>query len=313
MTVAPLPTTGALVRDGLRRLEAAGLSTARQDAEWLLAATLGVERFQLYLDGDHPVDRARVEAYLDLLARRARHEPLQHLLGFEDFLELRLRVTPDVLVPRPETEGLAAWAIELATGSGSPLIADIGTGSGAIAAALSARVPGARVLATDVSLAALAVARANFRHLGLEGRTRLLAGDLLDPIRADGVAAVDLIVANLPYLPTGILPALPAEVSTFEPRLALDGGHDGLVLLRRLIADAPRALRPGGSLFLEVGEDQAGPVASMMAAAGFGAIAARRDLRGVERFISGCVETEPVLASGAGWAIAAPLRPRGAC
>jgi release factor glutamine methyltransferase len=142
------------------------------------------------------------------------------------------------------------------------------------------------MLATDMSAAALAVADDNVRAHGLGERVRLLAGDLLDPLRSAG-GALDLIVANLPYLPSGVISTLPREVRDFEPRAALDGGADGQQVLRRLVTAAPRALRPGGWLVLEIGEDQAGALASLMAAEGLTDIAARRDLRGVERYVAG--------------------------
>ena len=293
-------TSRGLLAEGARRLAEAGLPTARQDAEWLLAAVLGRERFALYLESERVVDEAAGGRFRALVARRARHEPLQHLLGYEDFRGLRLRVTPDVLIPRPETEGLVEWALELLKNdhpmsadwgragaiSGPPLMADIGTGSGAIACALAAACPDARVVATDISPAALAVAEGNIRALGLGGRVRVLAGDLLEPLAAEP-AALDMIVANAPYLPSGILPSLPREVFAFEPRQALDGGPDGMEVIRRLLTAAPAALRPGGRLVLEIGEEQASPLAAVMTAAGFVDVAARNDLRGVSRYLAG--------------------------
>jgi release factor glutamine methyltransferase len=262
-----------------------------------------------------------VERLHALVERRAGHEPLQHLLGFEDFRGLRLRVTPDVLIPRPETEGLVEWALELldATSadwgragamsgpplvverqsthrvdengmagamSGAPLVVDIGTGSGAIACALAAARPDIQVFAVEASSAALVVAAKNVYALGLAGRVRLIRGDLLAPLAAQ-TGRLAMIVANLPYLPSAVIPTLPREVRDFEPRAALDGGPDGLGLLRRLVTTAPAVLRPGGRLVLEIGEEQAGALASLMAAEGFTDIASRADLRGIERYIAG--------------------------
>jgi release factor glutamine methyltransferase len=284
-TALTTATPRALLAEGVRRLTEAALPTARQDAEWLLAAVLGVERLALYLEPERGLAEADGGRYRALVARRAGHEPLQHLLGYEDFRGLRLRVTPDVLIPRPETEGLVAWALEL-LGLASPLIADIGTGSGAIACALATARPDARVLATELSPAALTVAEGNVRALGLADRVRLLAGDLLEPLAAEP-GRLAMIVANAPYLPSGILPSLPREVFGFEPRQALDGGPDGLAVIRRLLAAAPAALRPGGWLVLEIGEDQAAIVAGLMDARGFVDVAAREDLRGVTRYLAG--------------------------
>ena len=234
--------------------------------------------------GSWSTDEAR--RYLALLRRRAAGEPLQHLLGFEEFHGLRLAVSPAVLIPRPETEGLVEWAIEVLEARADALVADVGTGSGAIACALAARLPGLRVLALDCSPAALAVAADNVRAHGLGDRVHLAAGDLLAPLSERGVR-VDLVVANLPYLPSALIRSLPDEVAAWEPRLALDGGPDGMALLRRLVGGVAGVLGPGGSLLMEIGEEQAGSVASLMAAEGFGGIRSRRDLNGVERYIGG--------------------------
>ena len=161
-----------------------------------------------------------------------------------------------------------------------------GTGSGAIACAIAHALPRAEVLAVEVSAGALAVASRNVRQLSLSTRVHLLAGDLFAPLGSI-VASLDLVVANPPYLPTAVLPTLPPEVSRHEPRAALDGGPDGMAVIRRIIAGAPPVLKPGGWLLMEIGDDQAGPVASLMAAEGFAGIRARRDLNGVERYIGG--------------------------
>jgi len=276
----------ALLRHGAVRLEAAGIGAARAEAEWLLASALGVERVDLHLDAGRRIAAPIAARFLGLVERRAAREPLQHLLGWEDFHGVRLAVTPDVLVPRPETEGLVAWAIEILRGRPVPVVADLGTGSGAIACAIAQALPTAEVLAVEVSAGALAVASRNVRALGLAARVRLLAGDLFAPL-ASIPASLDLVVANPPYLPSAIIPSLPPEVSRHEPRAALDGGPDGLAVIRRIIADAPAALRADGWLMMEIGEEQAGPVASLMAAEGFSGIRARRDLVGIERYIGG--------------------------
>jgi len=265
-------------------LERAGVEHARADAEWLLASVLGVDRFAIYVQPTRQLALREAERYRELVARRSIRVPLQHLLGFEEFHGMHLTVSPDVLIPRPETEGLVQWAIEMLRAEQVSLVADVGTGSGAIACALTRSIPGLRVLAIERSLPALAVAASNVAALGLVGRVVLLAGDLLDPV---GAPMLDAVVANPPYLPTGVLPSLPPEVSGFEPREALDGGGDGLTVIRRIVAVAPFALRPQGRLVMEIGEDQAGPVASLLAAAGFTDIEARRDLVGRERYITG--------------------------
>lgn len=289
-----------LLGEAVATFEAAGIGAGRADAEWLLAAVVGVERFALYLDPAWELSPDDAARYRALVGRRASREPLQYLLGFEEFHGVRLSITPDVLVPRPETEGLVEWAIEILRERRAPVIADIGTGSGAIACALATSLPGLRALAVERSLEALTLAARNVRRLGLSDRVKLVAGDLLDPLGSAG-ARLDLVIANPPYIPSAVIGLLPREVSGFEPRLALDGGPDGMALIRRIIAAAPAVLCPGGWLMMEIGEDQAGPLASLMAAEGFAGIQARRDLRGVERYIGGQ------------WAEASPASPRRTC
>ena len=279
-------TVIALLQEGAARLGEAGLDCARQDAERLLGAALGTDRLALYVEPRRAVDAESAADYRELVARRAGHEPVQYILGWEEFRGLRLTVTPDVLIPRPETEGLVERALELLADRPGAAVADVGTGSGAIACALAETRPDLEVLAVDQSLGALAVASDNVRALGLGSRVRLLAGDLFGPLSSLR-GSLDMVVANPPYLPGRSLAALPLEVARFEPPMALDGGPDGMRVLRRLIAESPAFLRPGGWLVMEIGEDQAGALASLMAAEGFSGIGARRDLRGVERYIEG--------------------------
>jgi release factor glutamine methyltransferase len=279
-------TAASLLAEGTRRLTLAGLDCARQDALRLMAEALGIDRLAVYVEPRRSVDARAAARFRALVDRRAAHEPVQHILGYEEFRGLRITVTPDVLIPRPETEGLVERALELLADRPGAVVADIGTGSGVIACALAASRPDLEVLAVDQSLGALAVASDNVRALGLALRVRLLAGDLFGPL-ASLAGSLDMVVANPPYCPTGVIPTLPAEVERFEPRLALDGGADGMRVLRRIISEAPRFLRPGAWLLMEIGEEQAGPLASLMAAEGFSSIGARRDLRDVERYIEG--------------------------
>jgi release factor glutamine methyltransferase len=295
-------TVPALLQRGTAALEAGGIETARPEAEWLLASLLGVERFALYLDPARRLSTPTVTRYLSLIERRAAREPLQYLLGWEDFHGLRLAVTPDVLVPRPETEGLVEWAVEVLGGRPDPVVADLGTGSGAIACAIARALPAVEVLAVEISVGALAVASRNVRALALSSRVRLLAGDLFAPLGSIP-RSLDLVVANPPYLPSAVISSLPPEVSRHEPRAALDGGPDGMAVIRRIVTGAPAVLKPGGWLLMEIGEEQAGPLASLMAAEGFSGIRARRDWNGVERYIGGRWETAEttlaICASGA--------------
>jgi release factor glutamine methyltransferase len=265
-------------------LARAGVETPRADAEWLLAGLLGVGRATLALELERRLDAEMAHRYAAAVRRRAGREPLQRILGWEGFRGLRLRVTPDVLVPRPETEMLVEWSLALVP---SPRLAiDVGTGSGCIACSIATERPASRVLAVDSSPAAVTVARANVDALGLAGRVSVVVGDLLAPVGGRGAA--DLIVANLPYIPTARLPTLAPEVARHDPETALDGGDDGLLIIRRLIATARGRLTAGGALALETaGGTQTPVVVELMRTAGFSAVATRPDLLGVERFVAG--------------------------
>jgi len=268
-------------------LEAAGLSSARVDAEWLLAGLLGVGRVSVRMDLAETVPAPIAERYAHAVSRRARREPLQRILGWEEFRGVRVRLTDAVLVPRPETETLVEWALTLLPPPGARrlLAIDLGTGSGCIACALASERPDLDVIAVDVSPAAAAVARDNTRALGLASRVGVVAADLLDGIRDLGA---DLIVSNPPYLPSALVPELPPEVRIHEPRLALDGGADGLALIRRIATTARRYLRPSGALAVETaGGDQTEAAAALLRAAGWDRVAVRADLVGIDRFVAG--------------------------
>jgi release factor glutamine methyltransferase len=276
----------ALLDAATHRLRDAGIDTPRADAEWLLAALLGVGRPRLRVALDAPLPPAIAVRYEDAVTRRAGREPLQQILGWEGFRGLRIALTPAVMVPRPETETLVQWVLEMLPPPGTrpPRIADVGTGSGCIACSLAHERPDASVVAIDCSRAALAVARGNVEALGVGRRVRLVAADLLE---AAAPGSLDLVVANLPYLPGPLLPSLPPEVREHEPRLALDGGSDGLRYLRRLAADGRRVLRADGILALETaGGSQAGAVAALLGDMDYGQVRVRADLAGVERFVA---------------------------
>jgi release factor glutamine methyltransferase len=262
VTTTPLPTAGReLLAWATRELAAAGCVSARAEATWLL---------------DESSDPEGLRA---MVARRVAGEPLQYVIGWAPFGPLRLRVGPGVFVPRPETEGLAARAAAL-----RPRVAvDLCTGSGAIACYLAAEVPGARVLATELDPGALAWARANAGRFGVE----LLAGDLDEPLPAELAGSVDVLCANLPYVPSAAIATLPRDVRDHEPRLALDGGPDGLDMLRRLAPRAGRWLAPGGTLLCEIGEDQAQAAMALLSAAGLAEVAVHPDLVGRDRIVEG--------------------------
>ena len=268
-------------------LETAGLPSARVDAEWLLAGLLGLGRVAARLELGEAAPAPLAERYARAVSRRARREPLQRILGWEEFRGVRVRLTDSVLVPRPETETLVEWALALlpAPGPRRLLAIDVGTGSGCIACALASERADLDVVAVDVSPAAAAVARENVRALDLAGRVRVVAADLFAGLRD---IRADLIVSNPPYLPSALMPELPPEVRIHEPRLALDGGSDGLAVIRRIATAARPYLRPSGALVVETaGGDQTSAAATLLRAAGWDQVAVRGDLVGIERFVAG--------------------------
>ena len=283
--------TAATIRDELTAattaLEAAGVPDARVDAEWLLAGLMGLGRARLRMDLGREVSAVLAKRYADAVCRRARREPLQRILGWEEFRGLRLKLTDAVLVPRPETEALVEWALELLPPPGNRRLraVDVGTGSGCIACALAAERADLDVVALDVCPAAAAVARENAQTLGLASRVSVVVADLLHGV---GDLGADLIVSNPPYLPTGLVPELLPEVRSHEPGLALDGGVDGLALIRRIAVQARRVLRPSGALVVETaGDVQAIAAATLLRAEDFTRVQMRADLADVTRFVAG--------------------------
>jgi len=254
-----------------------GIPDPRREAMWLLARAWGVEEVTLRLHPEREVPSEIETRYRAWLERRAAGEPAHHLTGECEFWGRVFQVSPAVLVPRPETELVVQVALDLPLPPTARVL-DIGTGSGCIAVSLAAERPKWRVSAVDVSPEALAVARTNAtRH---EVEIEFHEADLtssMDP-------PWDLIVANLPYIPTTDLEALPREVH-HDPPSALDGGPDGLDLVRRLVEDLPRLLRPCGGAILEIGEDQADGVASLAANVGLGVARRIKDPGGCERIV----------------------------
>jgi release factor glutamine methyltransferase len=287
-------TIRAALDEATATLRAAGVDTPRVDAEWLLADLLPGGRRDVVLGLDRALGAGLAARYRGVVHRRASREPLQLIRGWQDFLDVRVGLAAGVLVPRPETERLAEWALEMLPPPDPgrrPLVVDVGTGSGCIAAAIAHAREDVRVLAIELDAPTAGVARFNVARLGLGDRVTVITADALTAV-AEGAA--HLIVSNPPYLPTDLLPSLPPEVSGHEPALALDGGRDGLTVIRRLIEDAPRRLRPAGVLVLETAGDlQARRVAILMRTAGLTGVATRRDLAGIERFVAG---TSPAMS-----------------
>ncbi len=271
---APALTPLELVSRTAGYFERHGIDRPRLDAEVLLAHVLGLSRIDLYVHFERPVSPDERDRYRELVRSRARDRmPVAYLTGEQEFWSRPFRVTPEVLIPRPETELLVRCAADLRPRR----VAEIGTGSGAVAVALACELPGAEIVAVDCSEAALEVARQNLERLGVADRVTLLCGNCTDPL----AGTFDVLVSNPPYVPSEVLAGLEPEVR-HEPRLALDGGPDGLDLLRRLAESAP-ALVPGGWLLLEIGCGQAEAVTSLLRDAGALEVAAEKDLAGIER------------------------------
>jgi release factor glutamine methyltransferase len=263
-----------ILRLATGHLEKNGSGSPRLDAELLLAHSLGIRRLDLYLQFERPLTEAELKPYRDLLARRARGEPVAYLTGRKEFMKLEFEVTPDVLVPNPDTELLVQRAVAWARERGPVVLADVGTGSGCIAVALANYLPDARVIGIDVSAAALEVAARNASRLGVGDRVEFREGDLLAPL----AEPVDGICANLPYLDEDADP-LPAEVLA-QPRTALFTGDGGAALIKRLLADAPAHLRSGGRVFLEI---DPGIISALSPP--FDHVEIHRDLNGLERLL----------------------------
>jgi release factor glutamine methyltransferase len=263
-----------------------GVEAGRLDAEWLLAAALGVDRLQLYLQFDRPLSPEEREAFKPLLRRRASREPLQYIIGRAAFRQLELKTDPRVLIPRPETEVLVQEVLDWASTAGGSLgrVWDVGTGTGAVALSLAVEGSCTSVVATDVSPEALSVAAENVERYGLSRLVEFREGSLFEPLEKG--EDFDVIVSNPPYVAEGEKGDLQPEVRDWEPPEALFAGEDGMDVIRQLVAGAPDHLLAGGLLALECGLGQAEHVATAVNATGaFSAIRIRPDLTGRPRFV----------------------------
>jgi release factor glutamine methyltransferase len=265
-----------------RYLAGRGVENPRLNAEHLLAHALGLKRMELYLQFDRPLGETERAPLRDLVKRRGTREPLQHVLGTAEFHGHSFLCDRRALVPRPETEQLVELALDIAGNKTSPAILDSGTGSGIIALTLAREIPSAAVHATDLSPEALALAAANAARHELTGRVAFHQADLLPP----GDTKFDLIIANLPYIPAGEISGLSPEVR-HDPPSALDGGADGLDVVRRLVDAAPGRLAAGGVLLLEIGAGQADAVNALLIARKFRDISLRPDYQNIPRFAVG--------------------------
>jgi release factor glutamine methyltransferase len=260
-----------------------GVASPRLNAELLLGHVIGRRRMQLYLEFERPLTAAELDQLRPLVRRRGQQEPLQYVLGEAEFRGLRLKVDRRALIPRPETE-LLVELVHTWAGTQAPVLRalDLGTGSGAIAAALATLWPGAAVVAAERCPEALTLARENFAALGLEGRIQPVAATWFDGVPT---GPYDAIVSNPPYLTAAEVAATAPEVREHEPRAALEAPEEGLADLRAILEAAPGYLRPGGLLALETGCDHRAALCARLQAAGFQSVAAHQDLTGRDRFI----------------------------
>jgi len=278
-------TAGALARAGEIALAAAGVPDPGRDAAALLALASGLSRERLHARPDEAIGSDTRTRFRALVARRAAREPLQHITGTQEFWSLEFRVTPAVLIPRPETEHLIE-ALQRLPLPPAPVVVDLGTGSGCLAVVAARLLPAARLVATDVSAAALEVARDNAARHGVADRVVFLAGDLFAALDGRGLeGGVDLLISNPPYIADSDLDGLAPEVRDHEPRQALTPGPDGLAVHRRIAAGAGGFLRPGGRLLAEIGFGQEAAARAVYGAAGLAVEAIHPDLAGIARVV----------------------------
>ena len=285
-----MSTWGEIYREAAAALREAGIENPDMESEILLSELGKFRRSELFFRKNVEVSPETLAVIRDGIARRVRREPLQYVTGTAPFREVELQVSPGVLIPRPETELLVGEVLKKLPRGGA--LADIGTGSGAIALSAAYERKDITVTAVDASAAALEIAAANRRRLGLWGRVELQQGDLTAPLRGRG-EFYDVAAANLPYISEGDFAACPAEVRDYEPKEALVAPENGLALIFRLIHEAVTILKPSGWLILEIGCDQGGAVTRALGDADYRNIAVKRDLTGRIRFAMGQKAASP--------------------
>jgi release factor glutamine methyltransferase len=263
-----------------------GVDSPRLSAEWLLCYVLGLKRIELYTQFNKVVGQEQLSQLHELVKRAGAHEPIAYITGKKEFYSLEFEITKDCLIPRPETELLVERAIEfLRTRNGEQFICDLCTGSGCIAVAIARNFASCRIVATDISDAALTVAEKNVAKHGLMNRVKLLQGDLFEPVIAGlGPAKFDLIVSNPPYVSEPEYEKLAPNIKDFEPKSALTAGNDGLDIIKKIIADANQHLKPTGALMLEIGNEQGNAVRNLLETAGyFGDVKIDKDYSNLDR------------------------------
>ncbi len=282
-------TIGKLVQWTQSYFGRKGIESPRLDAEILLAYALGLKRIELYTNYDRPVTEEHRVKFRNLVGRRAEHCPAAYITGSREFMSLNFRVTPDVLIPRPETEFVVESVLELVPGSKSAdlLIADVGTGSGCICVSLATRLRNSRFLATDISEAALAVAKDNAERHGVAERITFLRGDMLEPLESGGFRGrVNFLLSNPPYVSEEEWRTLMPEVRDYEPKEALLASGDFLIHYRALAAGGAEVLAPGGRAIVEVGRDRAESVKKLFEEkADYCGTKLVKDYQGIDRIV----------------------------
>ncbi|NLY90249.1 MAG: peptide chain release factor N(5)-glutamine methyltransferase [Firmicutes bacterium] len=289
-----IPTVGMVLRETTLFFTKRGLPAARLEAELLMAHLLGTDRLRLYTDGERPLNKEEVSKYKALIRQRLSGQPLAYITGKKSFLSWEFQITPAVLVPRPETEILVERVVEECRKLTTGRLLELGTGSGIIAISLAHYLPGFQIDAVDLSPAALEVAAANAEAHQQKERINFYCGNLYAALSMDSGSRYTGIVTNPPYIPTAVIPTLAKEVQQ-EPRVALDGGPDGTEVIRRILAEAPHWLVPGGFLALEHGYDQLPEIQKMAMEAGFTEIASYQDYAGWPR-VAVCRRGTPPLS-----------------
>lgn len=278
-------TIGSIVKWATDDFRTRGIENPRLDAEVLVAFALGIDRTRVIIESMRPLEPAELGLLRDLVKRRRSREPIAYLRGMREFYGRPFLVDSRVLIPRPDTEALVDVALARTSHvSLSMRMLDLCTGSGCVAITIARQRPTAKVVASDVSAEALVVARENAYRLGAYN-VAFVESDLFASVPSG--PRFDIVTANPPYVPTGDIAGLMADVRDFEPRGALDGGEDGLDLVRRIVAEAPAFLVPGGVLALEIGAGESGATRALLEARGFSDVMVERDYGKIERVVSG--------------------------
>ena len=283
MAVDEIWTIGKLLKWTEQYFGSRGMDSPRLDAEVLLSHVLGQKRIYLYVHFDEPLEKKELACYREMIKKRVLRMPVAYIIGSREFMGLPFKVTPAVLVPRPDTEILVQAALDRLKNQEQPVLADVGTGSGAVCLSLLHYIPALRAMTVDISSEALAVAEANAVALGVADRIMFLQGDLLEPLQGKSFNA---IVSNPPYIPEGDIAGLEPEVREYEPIGALSGGSDGLDFYRRLVHGAGELLQSDGFMALEAGIHEAAAIVGLAEAElAFGRVEILKDYAGIDRVV----------------------------